>query len=52
MAWLSATTFFPSTKTGTVLLAEKAISAFSVNRQGMVSAANPLCASAILVRQQ
>src|ERR1700744_2527762 len=44
--------FSPSSSTGTLSDWCGAIDCFSVKHHGMVSAASPLCASAILVRQQ
>src|SRR5580658_1882340 len=52
MSQLSQTTVSPSRITGTRPWPEKAIASLSVNRQGSVSTARPLCASAIRVRQQ
>ena len=42
----------PSTSTGTVFEPLKAITSFSVKRQGIVSNDRPLCLSAIFTRQQ
>ena len=48
----STTAFSPSSITGTLSDPCGAIAAFSVKRHGIESADNPLCASAIRVRQQ
>jgi hypothetical protein len=52
MSQESNTITWPSCRTGTLSWPEAAIASLSVKRQGMVSTSSPLCASAILMRQQ